>query len=129
MSANSAAVSAATQSGVGASQILSALQNIALALNTASTAYLNVNGQQTTTTITVPTVVKSSAGRVARVSVTVAGSSTGMIYDSAAVGVTTKPMYVIPNAVGTEPYVVNLATSFGALIVPGSGMTVAVGWS
>jgi Tfp pilus assembly protein PilX len=125
MSATPSAVAA----GVGASQILSALQNIALALNTASTAYLNVNGQQTTTNITVPTVVKSSAGRVARVSVTVAGSSTGMVYDSAALGATTKPLYVIPNAVGTEPYVVNMATSFGALIVPGTGMNVSVGWS
>jgi hypothetical protein len=115
--------------GIGASQILSALQNVAIALNTASTAYLNVQGQLTAAAITVPTVVKASAGRIAAVSVIVAGSATGMVYDGAVLTATTKPLYVIPDVVSLEPYEVNFATSFGLLIVPGTGQTVSVSYS
>ena len=109
--------------------ILTAAKNIVLALNGATTAYLNVNGQATRSNITAPTVLKTSTGRVASVSVTVAGSAVGHIYDSAATTDTSEVLYVIPEAVGTEPYVVNLPVSFGILIVPGTGQTLAVSYS
>lgn len=112
-----------------ASDILSTLKNVVTALNTASQAYLNVQGQANSVAITSATVVKSSAGRICSVSVITAGSTTGAIYDSATTGATTKPLYVIPEAVATEPYVVNLPAAFGILVVPGTSQKVTVSYS
>jgi hypothetical protein len=115
-----------TQSAGGSlSDLLTAAKNIVLAINALAQNYLNVQGSINFAGITAPTVVKASSGRIARVSVIVAGSSTGFIYDGASLSATTKPLYVIPMAVGTEPYEVNMPTSFGLLVVPGTGMTVS----
>jgi hypothetical protein len=121
-----------TQSAGGSvSDILTTLKNLVVALNAATQAFLNVNGVSTTEAITAPTVVKSSPGRVASVSIIVPGSASGMIYDSVATGITAAPLWIIPNAVASdgEPYKVNMATDSGILVVPGSGMTVTVCWS
>jgi hypothetical protein len=105
---------------------MSTLKNIATAL-TASLQYtLNINGAANHPAITTATVVKTSAGRICSVSVIVAGSA-GHIYDSAVLGVTTKPLYVIPATVGI--IVVNMPAAFGILVVPGSGQTVSVSYS
>jgi hypothetical protein len=116
-----------TISGASTSDILTALKNIVLALNNATQTYLNVNGTLTAANITTPTVVKSSAGRIARLSVIVAGTAPGMIYDGATLTARTKPLGVIPNSI--ENTIINLATSFGLLVVPGAGQTVTVGYS
>jgi hypothetical protein len=112
-----------------ASDVLSAIKNIVTAMNGAAQTYLNVQGQANSPAITTATVVKASAGRICSVSVIVAGSTTGTIYDAAATGVTGKPLYVIPEAVGTTPYVVNLPASFGILVVPGTSQKVTVSYS
>lgn len=111
------------------SDILTAAKNIVTGLSTLAQNYLNVQGALNFSGITAPTVVKSSSGRIARISVIVAGSSTGMVYDGASLTATSKPLYVIPMLVSDEPYEVNLATSFGLLVVPGTGMTVSGGYS
>jgi hypothetical protein len=115
--------------GASTSDILTAIKNIVTALATDATNFLNVNGQVSFAAITVPTIVKPTAGRIASVSVIVAGSSTGFIYDAVLLTDTTKPLYVIPMSVGTEPYVVNLPNSFGLVVVPGTGMKVTVSYS
>jgi hypothetical protein len=125
---------ASTPTPVGSASladILTATKNIVTALATATQAYLNVEGQTNSANISVPTVVKASAGRIARVSVIVAGSATGFIYDGASLTATTKPLWIIPEAAATngEPYVVKFPTSFGLLVVPGTGQTVTVSWS
>jgi hypothetical protein len=111
--------------------VLTAIKNIVTALATATQAYLNVEGQTNSANISVPTVVKASAGRIARVSIIVAGSATGFIYDGASLTATTKPLWIIPEAAATngEPYVVKFPTSFGLLVVPGTGQTVSVSFS
>jgi hypothetical protein len=113
------------------SDLLTAAKNLVVALNNAADAYLSVNGKSTLEAITTPTVVKSTAGRIVSVSIITQGSSTGMIYDSNAVGVTTAPLWVIPEAAasGGEPYVINMATNSGILVVPGTGQSVTVNWS
>lgn len=117
--------------GGSISDVLTTLKNLVVALNAATQAFLDVNGVSTTEAITVPTVVKTAPGRVASVSIIVAGSAKGMIYDSVATGITIAPLWIIPNAVASdgEPYVVNMATDSGILVVPGSGMSVTVCWS
>lgn len=113
--------------GASLSDVLTVAKNIAQAVNALAQAYLNVQGAQNFTGLTAATVVKSSAGRIANISVIVAGSATGMVYDSTATGTTTKPLYVIPMTVGV--YVVNLPASFGITIAPGSGQTVSGSFS
>jgi hypothetical protein len=109
--------------------VLTAIKNIVTAMNGASQSYLNVQGQANSTAITGATVVKASAGRICSVSVITAGSSTGMIYDAASTGITSRPLYVIPDAVALQPYVVNLPASFGILVVPGTSQKVTVSYS
>jgi hypothetical protein len=114
-------------SGASLSDILSAIKNLVLSCNAIAQNYLNVEGSTIASAIGVPTVVKASAGRVARVSVTVNGSAAGTIYDGATLNATTKPIYIIPEAVGLN--VVKLPCAFGILVVPGSGMIVSVSYS
>jgi hypothetical protein len=111
--------------------ILTAIKNLVVALNNAAQSFNNVNGVSTKEAITAPTVVKTSPGRVASVSIVVAGSTTGMLYDSANLNTMRAPLWVIPEAPKTsgEPYVVNLPTDSGLLVVPGTGQSVTVSWS
>lgn len=107
--------------------ILSAAQNIVTAINSAAQTYLSVNGNASLSGLTAATVVKSSAGRVCVVSVIVGGAGVGTVYDAAATGVTTAPVYTIPTTAGA--YEVNIATANGIVVAPGSGQTVTVGFS
>lgn len=109
------------------SDVLTAIKNIVTALATENANFLNVNGQLNAAGLTATTQVKATAGRVASVSVIVAGSAAGHIYDGAIVAATTKPLYVIPNTVGI--FVVNMPASFGIVVVPGTGQTVTVSYS
>ena len=117
--------------GASTSDILSTLKNIVTALATAAQNYLNVQGLINFAGITAPTVVKTSAGRICEISIITAGSGTGFVYDGATLTATTKPLWVIPEAAKSdgEPYVVNLPTSFGLLIVPGTGQKLSGSYS
>jgi hypothetical protein len=111
----------------GLSDMLTTVKNLVQAVNALAQNYLNVEGVSNSGPITAPTVVKSSGGRVARVSVTTVGSTTGMIYDGASLQATGKPLFVIPEAIGLS--VVMMPCSYGVLVVPGTGMVVSVSWS
>jgi hypothetical protein len=110
------------------SDILTTAKNIVTAVATLAQNYLNVQGATNKAAITTPTVVKNAPGRIASVSVLV-GGATGLIYDATTLTDTSKPLYVIPDTVGTSPYVVNLPASFGIVVSPGSGQTVTVSYS
>lgn len=105
---------------------LTTLKNIVSAINNAAQTYLTVQGKINSAAITASTSVSQTSGRVAVVSVTVAGSATGSIYDSATTA-TTRQIYSIPNTVGV--YVINIPVSYGILVVPGTGQTVTVSYS
>lgn len=113
--------------GASIADVLTAIKNIVTALSTEAANFLNVNGQVSAAGLTATTVVKPVAGRIANVSVIVAGSATGRVYDGAIATATTKPLYVIPNTVGV--FVVNMPASFGIVVVPGTGQTVTVSYS
>lgn len=122
----------ASQSAGGSiSDLLTAVKNLVVALNAATQAFNNVNGVSTKENIKAPTIVKASAGRVASVSITTAGSGVGLIYDSASLTTLTAPLWEIPAAAAAngEPYVVNLPVDTGILVVPGTGQILAVSWS
>jgi hypothetical protein len=120
------------QTGGGSvTDILTAIKNIVVALNNAALSYNNVNGVSTKEAISAPTVVKTTPGRVCAVSITTAGSATGMIYDATNLNTTTAPLWVIPAAAASngQPYVVNLPTDSGILVVPGTGQVLTLSWS
>ena len=113
--------------GASISDILTAFKNLVSALNNASQTYMAVQGLINAPGLTAATVVKPSTGRIASVSVIVAGAAVGHIYDANVTSATGKPLYVIPQTVGVV--FVNMPASFGILVVPGSGQTVSVSYS
>ena len=109
------------------SDLFNAAQNIATALSNYSQALLNINGSTNLASITAATVIKSSSGRVATVSVITAGSATGTVYDANSTTNTSYPLWVIPQTVGA--FVVNMPAQYGIVIAPGTGQKVSVSYS
>lgn len=107
--------------------ILVAAQNLIGAVNNLASAYLNVSGAQSTSQIAAAAVLKTAAGRVAQVSVTVAGSVPGFVYDANQITGASNILYTIPNVVGV--YAVNMPANVGIVVSPGTGQTVTVSWS
>lgn len=108
------------------SDLLTSSKNIVSALNGSSQNSLSINGSSLKTAITTSTLVKTGAGRIASVSVIVAGSAGG-IYDANAVSATTGQIGVIPATVGI--FVWNMPFSNGLVVTPGAGQTVSVSYS
>lgn len=109
------------------SDILTAAKNIVTAINGLAQSYNEVQGSISVPAVSALTQISQKGGRVASISVTTAGTSTGLVYDSNAATVTTRPVYVIPEAVGV--YVVNLPVSYGVLVQPGTGQVLTVSYS
>ena len=107
----------------GATQLLTALQQLVAALNGAATSYANIVGVANFGPITSATVVKNSAGRICEIAVISAGTTTGYVYDSASTSATTATMIPIPNVVGV--YRVQWPMAVGILCVPGTGQTIS----
>jgi hypothetical protein len=109
------------------SDILTAAKNIAVAINNAAQVYLKVQGTSRSAPLTTTTLVSSGQGRLASVSVIVAGSTDGIIYDSSAVGTLTNAIAVIDNVLGVT--VINMPYNSGLVVFAGAGMTLAVSYS
>ena len=109
------------------SDILTAAKNIAVALNTAAQTYLKVQGALRSPTMTTTTLVSTGQGRLASVSVVVAGSTDAMIYDSNAASSLTNALAVVDNVLGVS--VINIPYNNGLVVVPGTGMTLVVSYS
>jgi len=81
--------------------------------------------------ITATTVIKSAAGFVWGISVTVSGSTLGGVYDAAAVSGATvlgPQVIIIPGVTGLVPNVPHIGwpCQTGIIVVPGSGQTVNI---
>jgi len=89
----------------------------------------NIAGTVNTYEISVTTYFATTVGWVAKVSVIVAGSTTGTIYDANSVGtaVTGVRLAIIPNTVCI--YTINMPVNKGIVVTPGTGMIVAVSYS
>lgn len=109
------------------SDILTAAKNIASALNQLGQTYLSVEGAQLYSGITSATLVKAGQGRIARVSVVVAGSSAGAVYDASAATATTDKLVTLPTTVGVTE--INLPVNNGIVVAPGTGQTIAISYS
>jgi len=109
------------------SDILTAAKNIAVAINNAAQIYLRVQGAIRSATMTATTLVSSGQGRLASVSVIVAGSTDGIIYDSNLTTSLTNALAVVDNVLGVT--VINMPYNNGLVVVPGTGMTLVVSYS
>lgn len=109
------------------SDILTATKNIVTALNQLGQTYLQVQGTKIATDITTATLVQAGQGRLARVSVVVAGSAAGAVYDASSASLTTGQVWVIPNTIGVTE--VNIPINNGIVVAPGTGQTVVVSYS
>jgi hypothetical protein len=109
------------------SDILTAAKNIVTALNQLGQSFLQVEGSNMQSNITSATLVKTGQGRIARISVVVAGSAVGRIYDANASAATTNTMFVIPNTVGVTQ--INMPVNNGIVVAPGTGQTVSISYS
>lgn len=109
------------------SDILTAAKNIVTALNQLGQSFLQVEGSNMQSNITSATLVKTGQGRIARISVVVAGSAVGRIYDANASAATTNTMFVIPNTVGVTE--INMPVNNGIVVAPGTGQTVSISYS
>jgi hypothetical protein len=109
------------------SDILTAAKNIVTSVNQLGQTYLKVNGSARSQTITATTLVATGQGRLASISVVVAGSTPCVIYDSSDAGSLTSALASATNAIGVA--VVNMPYNNGLVVVPGSGMTVVVSYS
>lgn len=110
---------------------LSAQKNGVVGINTLVHTTQNLAGSINSLTLNAATTtfLPSAAGWVARVSVIVAGSSTGMIYDaaSAAQAGNNNRLAVIPNTVGI--FDVMMPVNNGIVVTTGTGQIVAVSYA
>jgi hypothetical protein len=109
------------------SDILTAAKNLVTSVNQLGLTYLRVNGTTRSATLTAATLVSSGQGRIASISVVVAGSSACVVYDSNAVASLTNGLAAVTNAIGVT--VINMPYNNGLVVVPGTGMTVVISYS
>jgi len=79
--------------------------------------------------ITANTVVKTTPGFIVSVSVVVAGSAAGGVYDATtiAAGVAATQIAVTPATAGV--YAVNFPATSGIVVKPGTGQTIAISYN
>jgi len=109
------------------SDILTAAKNLVTSVNQLGQTYLKINGVARSATLTTTTLVSSGQGRIASVSISVAGSSACVIYDSNNPSSLTSKLAAVTNAIGVT--VINMPYNNGLVIDPGTGMTVVVSYS
>jgi uncharacterized hydantoinase/oxoprolinase family protein len=115
--------------GASLDDILTTQKNGVQGINGLTHATQNLAGTVNSYEISASTYLATNANWCAKVSVIVAGSTTGMIYDASSVttAVTGVRLAVIPNTVGI--YTINMPVNKGIVITPGTGMIVAVSYS
>lgn len=88
-------------------------------------------GTATTLDITAAQIIKNSPGRVFTVSVLVAGSTAGAVYDSVSLTGNTaaNQIGVVPDTAAAPLNFNAMPTANGIVVIPGTGQTLAVSWS
>lgn len=112
---------------IGGGDSQSTLQNIAQNIAGLQQTYISVQGAQNLADITTTTLVSAKTGRLCTVSIIVAGSSNGAIYDNTDVTSTLRQIYVIPQTLGVVH--VNMPVGYGIVVAPGTGQQVCVSFS
>lgn len=87
------------------------------------------DGTTATLNVSASTVIKASAGRLFRVNVLTAGSTTGAVHNTTTTGAAaaSNMVGVIPNTVGI--YLFNWPMSSGIVYIPGTGQVVSISYN
>ena len=110
--------------------ILASIQSAVVAINGWTQATININGSSNRNNITTATVVKVSSGRICSVSIIVQGSTDGFIYDAASIAsIGSAKIFVVSHAASVGLYPVGFNVSYGIVVVPGTGQTLAISYS
>ena len=108
--------------------ILTTQKNGVVAINAYTTALNTQAGANNTKELSTSTVIKSSSGWLATVSVIVGGSTTGYLYDTNSTSATAgNRIYTVPNTPGV--YKIMMPFSTGLTFVPGTRSIIAVGYT
>jgi hypothetical protein len=109
--------------------ILTTQKNGVQGINSLDSTTRNLAGAVNSGTITASTYLKTQYGWVGKVSVIVAGSAAGTIYDTSSVAnaSTSNRLAIIPNTVGIYP--INMPVNTGIVVTPGTGMVLAMSYS
>ena len=108
--------------------ILTTQKNGVQAINSYVALLSNHNGSYSTKELSASNVIKSTAGWLASVSVIVAGSTQGYLYDTNSTSATSgNRIYAVPNTLGI--YQVQIPFATGLVFVPGTGSIISVGYS
>lgn len=91
-------------------------------------AVITAQGTKTFFNISANTLVKATAGRLAKVSVIVAGDAAGTVHDSASIAGagTANALAIIPNTVGV--YNIDMPVSNGIVVKTGTNQVVMVSY-
>ena len=108
--------------------ILTAAKNIVTALNAQVSNATALAGTQDFFNITTPTLVKGTPGRLVNITLVVAGSGDGSIYDAMSTTDTSRKIYPVIHT-GAVTQVANQPFQYGLLVVPGTGQTLAGSYS
>jgi hypothetical protein len=106
--------------------ILTAQKNGVIALNAIQQALASEVATVTTAVATSSTFVVAGKGRLLRVSILVAGSTTGFVHNSATPtgGAASNALVACPNTIGV--YEANVVFSAGLLIEPGTSQSISI---
>ena len=116
------------QGGASITDILTALKNVATAINGWTQQQQTLAGTSNSPNITGATLVKGGAGRLVGVSIVVQGSADGAIYDigAASGAAASNKLYTVSHSAAVGYYPLGVTTSLGLVVVPGSGQTLMV---
>ena len=108
--------------------LLTTQKNGVIAINSYVNAINTQAGAINTKELSASTVIKSSSGWLATVSVIVAGSTQGYLYDTNSTSSTSgNRLYAVPNVIGV--YKIMMPFSTGLTFVPGTSSVIAVGYT
>jgi len=108
--------------------ILTTQKNGVQAINAYVSLLSNHDGSYSTKEISASKVIKSSGGWLSTVSVIVAGSTQGYLYDTNSTSATSgNRIYAVPNTLGI--YQIQIPFATGLVFVPGTGSIISVGYS
>ena len=110
---------------------LTAGKNLVIGVNNLTQTYKFINGTQTSGVITGTTLISAGSGRVVSYNVTVAGTTTGTIYNSTttAGAASSNALAIIQQAVTTNAIQVGANFTNGLVVTPGAGQSVVVTYS
>lgn len=112
--------------------ILTTQKNGVVAINDYVIALNRLAGTNNTKEIAAATtlLVKSSSGWLATITVIVAGSTTGYIYDTNNASLlTNNRIYAIPSSLGIGTYQIQVPFASGLAVVTGTGSVISLGYT